>query len=143
MKHLADEEGYETFVVPDDVGGRYSVLTAVGLLPIAVAGADIDALMLFPGVVPSDKSQAGRKGRKQHQRERHSVHGPRVQLDVAIPHRKLQHKVGGRQIDENHQRQDYSKGDDENYVTRYARKYWVFTKEGEKVITLPDDNTQQ
>ena len=45
LKKLADEEGYETFVVPDDVGGRYSVLTAVGLLPIAVAGADIDALM--------------------------------------------------------------------------------------------------
>ena len=45
LKHLADEEGYETFVVPDDVGGRYSVLTAVGLLHIAVAGADIDALM--------------------------------------------------------------------------------------------------
>ena len=45
LKHLADEEGYETFVVPDDVGGRYSVLTGVGLLPIAVAGADIDALM--------------------------------------------------------------------------------------------------
>ncbi len=45
LKQLADKEGYETFVVPDDVGGRYSVLTAVGLLPIAVAGADIDALM--------------------------------------------------------------------------------------------------
>ena len=45
LKCLADEEGYETFVVPDDVGGRYSVLTAVGLLPIAVAGIDIDALM--------------------------------------------------------------------------------------------------
>jgi len=45
LKSLADEEGYEEFVVPDDVGGRYSVLTAVGLLPIAVAGADIDALM--------------------------------------------------------------------------------------------------
>ena len=45
LKHLADEEGFETFVVPDDVGGRFSVLTAVGLLPIAVAGADIDALM--------------------------------------------------------------------------------------------------
>mgnify|MGYP001161734363 CR=1 FL=1 len=45
LKGLADEEGYETFVVPDDVGGRYSVLTAVGLLPIAVAGIDIDALM--------------------------------------------------------------------------------------------------
>lgn len=45
LKALADKEGYETFVVPDDVGGRYSVLTAVGLLPIAVAGLDIDALM--------------------------------------------------------------------------------------------------
>ncbi len=45
LKQLADKEGYETFVVPDDVGGRYSVLTAVGLLPIAVSGADVDALM--------------------------------------------------------------------------------------------------
>ena len=45
LKELADKEGYETFVVPDDVGGRFSVLTAVGLLPIAVSGADIDALM--------------------------------------------------------------------------------------------------
>ena len=45
LKALADSEGYKTFVVPDDVGGRYSVLTAVGLLPIAVAGIDIDALM--------------------------------------------------------------------------------------------------
>ena len=53
LKHLADEEGYETFVVPDDVGGRFSVLTAVGLLPIAVSGADIDKLM--------EGAQAGRK----------------------------------------------------------------------------------
>lgn len=45
LKSLADEEGYETFVVPDDVGGRFSVLTAVGLLPIAAAGLDIDKLM--------------------------------------------------------------------------------------------------
>lgn len=45
LKELADEEGYETFVIPDNVGGRYSVLTAVGLLPIAVAGIDIDKLM--------------------------------------------------------------------------------------------------
>lgn len=45
LKSLSDAEGYETFVVPDDVGGRYSVLTAVGLLPIAVSGADIDKLM--------------------------------------------------------------------------------------------------
>ena len=45
LKKFSDEAGYETFVVPDDVGGRYSVLTAVGLLPIAVAGIDIDGLM--------------------------------------------------------------------------------------------------
>ncbi|MEG1293456.1 MAG: glucose-6-phosphate isomerase [Clostridium sp.] len=45
LKNLADEEGYESFVVPDDVGGRFSVLTAVGLLPIAVSGANIDQLM--------------------------------------------------------------------------------------------------
>ena len=46
LKKFSDEAGYETFVVPDDVGGRYSVLTAVGLLPIACAGIDIDSLML-------------------------------------------------------------------------------------------------
>ena len=45
LKGLADDKGYEEFVVPDNIGGRYSVLTAVGLLPIAVAGIDIDALM--------------------------------------------------------------------------------------------------
>ena len=45
LKNLADAEGYETFVVPDDVGGRFSVLTAVGLLPIAAAGIDIEAMM--------------------------------------------------------------------------------------------------
>jgi glucose-6-phosphate isomerase len=45
LKNFADDEGYETFVVPDDVGGRYSVLTAVGLLPIAVAGMNIDELI--------------------------------------------------------------------------------------------------
>lgn len=45
LKTLADTEGYESFVIPDDVGGRFSVLTAVGLLPIAASGADIDALM--------------------------------------------------------------------------------------------------
>ena len=53
LKSLATEEGYETFVVPDDVGGRFSVLTAVGLLPIAVSGADIEKLM--------EGAQAGRK----------------------------------------------------------------------------------
>ena len=46
LKSLADREGWQTFVIPDDVGGRYSVLTAVGLLPMAVAGIDIDAVLL-------------------------------------------------------------------------------------------------
>lgn len=45
LKRMADEEGYECFVVPDDIGGRFSVLSAVGLLPIAASGADIDKLM--------------------------------------------------------------------------------------------------
>lgn len=45
LKKLSDAEGYETFIVPDDVGGRFSVLTAVGLLPIAVSGADIDSMI--------------------------------------------------------------------------------------------------
>ncbi|GKU75994.1 glucose-6-phosphate isomerase [Paenibacillus sp. L3-i20] len=45
LKKLSSEEGYESFIIPDDVGGRYSVLTAVGLLPIAVAGIDVDAIM--------------------------------------------------------------------------------------------------
>jgi len=45
LKGLADSEGYESFVIPDNIGGRYSVLTAVGLLPMAVAGIDIDAVM--------------------------------------------------------------------------------------------------
>lgn len=45
LKELADAEGYETFVVPDDIGGRFSVLTAVGLLPMAIAGLDIDEVM--------------------------------------------------------------------------------------------------
>ena len=46
LKEFSDNKGYETFVVPDDIGGRYSVLTAVGLLPISVAGIDIDKMML-------------------------------------------------------------------------------------------------
>lgn len=46
LKQLADDEGYETFVIPEDIGGRYSVLAAVGLLPIAVAGINIDELMM-------------------------------------------------------------------------------------------------
>ncbi|MBO4395010.1 MAG: glucose-6-phosphate isomerase [Eubacterium sp.] len=65
LKVLSTEEGYETFVVPDDVGGRYSVLTAVGLLPIAVSGADINKLMEGAAAMrefclntPTDKNDA-------------------------------------------------------------------------------------
>ena len=54
LKALADEQGYECFVIPDDVGGRFSVLTAVGLLPIAVSGADIDALMAGAAAAAKD-----------------------------------------------------------------------------------------
>ena len=56
LKALADEKGYECFVVPDDVGGRFSVLTAVGLLPIAAAGADIDKLMEGAAAAAKDYS---------------------------------------------------------------------------------------
>ncbi len=59
LKGLADAEGYEEFVVPDDVGGRYSVLTAVGLLPIACAGIDIQALMDGARQAMEDLSHGG------------------------------------------------------------------------------------
>jgi len=58
LKQLADAKGYECFVVPDDVGGRFSVLTAVGLLPIAAAGADIDKLMAGAAAAAKDYSVA-------------------------------------------------------------------------------------
>ncbi|HHY71729.1 MAG TPA: glucose-6-phosphate isomerase [Bacillus bacterium] len=58
LKTLADEEGYETFVVPDDIGGRYSVLTAVGLLPIAVSGVNIEEMMAGAAVAREDLSQS-------------------------------------------------------------------------------------
>ena len=58
LKQLADEKGYECFVIPDDVGGRFSVLTAVGLLPIAAAGADIDKLMKGAAEARKDYSVA-------------------------------------------------------------------------------------
>ena len=63
LKTLATEEGYESFIIPDDVGGRYSVLTAVGLLPIAVSGADIEAMMKGAADASEDfqKSELRRK----------------------------------------------------------------------------------
>ncbi|TRZ37172.1 glucose-6-phosphate isomerase [Niallia circulans] len=58
LKTLATEEGFETFVIPDDVGGRYSVLTAVGLLPIAVSGADIETMMKGAAAAREDFSSS-------------------------------------------------------------------------------------
>src|SRR3954470_6029234 len=58
LKQLATEEGFETFVIPDDVGGRYSVLTAVGLLPIATAGLNIDKMMEGAGAAVDKYNQA-------------------------------------------------------------------------------------
>ena len=58
LKSLADSEGYESFVIPDDVGGRFSVLTAVGLLPIAVAGINIDDMMMGAGKAMKDFSSS-------------------------------------------------------------------------------------
>ena len=58
LKTVATEEGFETFVIPDDVGGRYSVLTAVGLLPIAVSGADIGAMMKGAALAREDFSHS-------------------------------------------------------------------------------------
>jgi Glucose-6-phosphate isomerase len=62
LKKLADSEGYETFVIPDDVGGRYSVLTAVGLLPIAAAGIDIDKIMVGAADAHNDFNEKDLKG---------------------------------------------------------------------------------
>ncbi len=59
LKGLADAEGYETFVIPDDVGGRYSVLTAVGLLPIAVSGVDTDRLLDGAAAAAKDYQRPG------------------------------------------------------------------------------------
>lgn len=59
LKELSDKEGYETFVVPDDVGGRFSVLTAVGLLPIAVAGIDIKAALDGAAAAPRSICRTG------------------------------------------------------------------------------------
>ena len=57
LKRLADDEGYETFIVPDDIGGRFSVLTPVGLLPMAAAGLDIDAVMAGAAAAREEYSQ--------------------------------------------------------------------------------------
>ena len=83
LKGLADTEGYEEFVVPDDVGGRYSVLTAVGLLPIAVAGIDIGELMGGAAQAMNDLSVGGAENPAwQYAAARHALYqaGKKVEL---------------------------------------------------------------
>ena len=83
LKGLADTEGYEEFVVPDDVGGRYSVLTAVGLLPIAVAGIDIAELMGGAAQAMNDLSVGGAENPAwQYAAARHALYqgGKKVEL---------------------------------------------------------------
>ena len=83
LKGLADKEGYEEFVVPDEVGGRYSVLTAVGLLPIAVAGIDIAELMGGAAQAMNDLSVGGLENPAwQYAAARHALYqgGKKVEL---------------------------------------------------------------
>ncbi|MCF2676646.1 glucose-6-phosphate isomerase [Pseudoflavonifractor phocaeensis] len=83
LKGLADAEGYEEFVVPDDVGGRFSVLTAVGLLPIAVAGIDIAELMGGAAQAMTDLSVGGAENPAwQYAAARHALYqgGKKVEL---------------------------------------------------------------
>lgn len=96
LKVLADEEGYETFVVPDDVGGRFSVLTAVGLLPIAVSGADIDQLMA--GAAEGRKMAMERpfeeNGAMQYAALRHILLRKGKQIEVLSNYEPFMHYVG-------------------------------------------------
>ncbi len=96
LKVLADEEGYETFVVPDDVGGRFSVLTAVGLLPIAVSGADIDQLMA--GAAEGRKMAMERSfeenGAMQYAALRHILLRKGKQIEVLSNYEPFMHYVG-------------------------------------------------
>ena len=83
LKTLADAEGYETFVVPDNIGGRYSVLTAVGLLPIAVAGVDIGALMSGAAAAMEKLAKPGiDNGAWQYAAARHALYeeGKRIEI---------------------------------------------------------------
>lgn len=86
LRTFADQEGYETFVIPDDVGGRYSVLTAVGLLPIAVSGADIAQLMAgaADAVTAYGIDDLSRNGAYQYAAARNALHrkGKTVELFV-------------------------------------------------------------
>lgn len=86
LRTLADQEGYETFIIPDDVGGRYSVLTPVGLLPIAVSGADIDQLMAgaADAVTAYSVDDLAQNGAYQYAAARNALHrkGKMVELFV-------------------------------------------------------------
>jgi len=83
LKGLSDKEGYEEFVVPDDVGGRFSVLTAVGLLPIAAAGIDIDALMAGAAQAMEELSKGGEENPAwQYAAARHALYQSGKKIEI-------------------------------------------------------------
>ncbi len=83
LKGLSDKEGYEEFVVPDDVGGRFSVLTAVGLLPIAAAGIDIDALMSGAAQAMEDLAKGGEQNPAwQYAAARHALYQSGKKIEI-------------------------------------------------------------
>lgn len=86
LKSVADEQGYETFVIPDDVGGRFSVLTAVGLLPIAVAGIDIEAIMQGAQAAQEDfsKSELSENPAYQYAAVRHVLYNKGKTIEMLI-----------------------------------------------------------
>lgn len=102
LKVLASEEGYETFVVPDDVGGRFSVLTAVGLLPIAVSGADIDQLMAgaAQGRKLAMESEFEENDAMQYAAVRNILHRKGKSVEVLSNYEPFMHYVGewGKQL---------------------------------------------
>lgn len=94
LKKLASEEGYETFVVPDDVGGRFSVLTAVGLLPIAVAGANIDDLMAGAKAAMTDlKAPFGENAALQYATARNILHRKGKDIEMLVNYEPRFHYI--------------------------------------------------
>ena len=95
LKQLADEEGYETFVIPDDVGGRFSVLTPVGLLPIAAAGLDIDEMMKGAQQACEDFRSSDLKENQSYQYAvvRNILHGKGKDIELLVNYEPQLHYV--------------------------------------------------
>ncbi|MGL5416035.1 MAG: glucose-6-phosphate isomerase [Clostridium sp.] len=96
LKSLADTEGYETFVIPDDVGGRFSVLTAVGLLPIAAAGVDIDEMMKGAADAREEFSNANPSENTcyQYAAARHALYNKGKSIEILVNYEPQLHFFG-------------------------------------------------